>query len=709
MLTTGTASGKSLGYLLPILAATYSGGRSGDHVGGDTEAIVVDGPEVSDSSGGVGSQWRQRPHTALYLAPTKALAHDQLRRGTELGLDRWRIAAVDGDTSLDERDWARDYASFIVTNPDLLHHSLLPGHPRWRGVLQSLRYVVIDEAHRYRGVFGAHVAAVLRRLRRLAAHYGAYPTFVLASATGGDAAATAAALTGLDANAFTLIDRDSSTRGTVAVSLWQADERAEDLTTDLLTEEVAGGRQAIAFVASRRSAEAIALTARGELQRRGLPPHTVEAYRGGYLAMDRRRIETDLQTGRLRGIAATNALELGVDIAGVDTVVICGYPGSRAALWQQAGRAGRRGHDAVVHVVARRQPLDAYLLDHPGTLFDADTETTVVHPANPYVLGPHLAAAAQELPITDADRTFFGDSGLALADHLAATGRLRKRPGGYFWTHPERAADTIDLRSAGGDAVDLIEESTGRVLGHVDAAAADLMVHPGAVYLHLGETYLCEDRDPGDREVFVRAARPGFLTQAQQESDVVILVERAHRALGRGAIHRGEVEVTSQVTSYLRYDQVTGRVWDSTPLDLPARRSRTTAAWWTLAHTEVPAEVNVGSTAQLDAAVHAAEHVCLGLLPAFAPCDRWDVGAFSDPEHRQTGAVTVFVHDQQAGGTGFADRAYEVAEEWLQVSLERVRDCDCDLGCPACILTACGSNRGLDRAGATELLRRLVP
>ena len=427
------------------------------------------------------------------------------------------------------------------------------------------------------------------------------------------------------------MDRDSSTRGAVAVSLWQPDERAEDLTVDLMTEEVAEGRQAIAFVASRRSTETIALRARSELSSRGLPADTVEAYRGGYLAMDRRRIEADLQGGRLRGIAATNALELGVDIAGVDTVVICGYPGSRAALWQQAGRAGRRGNDAAVHIVARRQPLDAYLLDHPDTLLDTETETTVVHPANPYVLGPQLAAAAQELPLTEADRSYFGDAGLALADDLTNAGQLRKRPGGYYWTRPERAVDAIDLRSARGGAVDLIEEDTGRVLGHVDAGTADLVVHPGAVYLHLGETYLCEDRDPNDHEA-IRPARPTGLPHptaaAQRRCDPA---RADQRAVGRGRIHVGEVEVTSQVTSYLRRDQFSGQVWDSTPLDLPERRTRTAAVWWTLAETELPDELRAGSQARLDAGVHAAEHVCLALLPAFAPCDRWDVGSHSDP------------------------------------------------------------------------------
>ena len=363
----------------------------------------------------------------------------------------------------DERDWARDYASYVLTNPDLLHHSVLPAHARWRGLLQSLRYVVIDEAHRYRGVFGAQVAAVLRRLRRLAAHYGARPTFVLASATATDAVATAGALLGVSAGDIALVDRDFSARGSIDISLWQPDGPAEDDTADLLA-----GRWPRAGRPSPSSRPGgCARSSPGGPARSCTHPGCpvsgatrMSSSRRTAVAIwprDRRRLEADLQSGRLRGIAATNALELGVDIAGVDAVIICGYPGSRAAWWQQAGRAGRRGRDAQVTLVARRQPVDAYLLDHPETLFDAAVEATVLHPDNPYVLGPQLAAAAQELPITEADRSSSARAGLAMADDLARRGVLRRRPGGYFWTRPERAVDRVDLRAAAGDSVDIVE------------------------------------------------------------------------------------------------------------------------------------------------------------------------------------------------------------------------------------------------------------
>lgn len=695
VLTTGTASGKSLGYLLPILSATYSGLAP-----------------VGEAPAGGGAGWRQRPHTALYLAPTKALAHDQLRVCSELGLDRWRIAAVDGDTPREERDWARDYATFVLTNPDLLHHAVLPAHARWRGLLQSLRYVVVDEAHRYRGVFGAQVAGVLRRLRRLAAHYGADPRFVLASATVTDAVPTAAALLGVDVDDIELVDRDSSARGAVEVELWQPDGPPEDDAADLLAELVADGRQVITFVASRRLSEVIARAARERLE--ALPGarvdgRIVEAYRGGYLASDRRRLEAALQSGALRGVAATNALELGVDIAGVDAVVVCGYPGSRAAWWQQAGRAGRDGRDARVVLVARRQPLDAYLLEHPELIFDAPVESVVLHPDNPYVLGPQVAAAAQELPITEKDRSFLGTAGLGMAAQLVHRGVLRQRLDGCYWTRPERAVDRIDLRSVSGAAVEIVEQETGRVLGHADAASADLVVHPGAVYLHLGDSYVCEEVDGGQGEALVRRSRPGYLTSPLLETSLSVAQEHRSRPLGDGRIHLGEVEVTSRVTGYLRRDEVTGQVWDSTPLELPEQRIRTSAVWWTLNPATLPAERFADvSDVRLDAGVHAAEHLCLGLLPVFAPCDRWDVGAVSDVRHPQTEQITVFVHDQQAGGTGFADRAYTVADAWLEAAAARIASCECELGCPACILSVCGSSRALDKSTATALLSLLV-
>ena len=681
-LATGTASGKSLGYLLPVLAATTPGTERDE-----------------------GWRWNKRPHSALYLAPTKALAHDQLRASATLGPPGWSIATLDGDSTQDERDWARDYASYILTNPDMLHLSVLPNHQRWAAFLRTLRYVVVDEAHRYRGLFGAQVAAVLGRLRRLAAHYGAQPTFVVASATVGDPAATAGRLIGVEPDEVVLVEQDRSARGAVDIILWRPEDRLEEEAAMLLASAVSAGSQTMAFVGSRRSAEVVARRAQQQL---GLDTtRTISAYRAGYLADDRRALERALQAGSLDGVAATNALELGIDIAGVDTVIITGFPGTRAAFWQQAGRAGRKGRDARVILLERKHPIDAFIFDHPAELFEGAIESAVLHPDNPYVLGPQLAAAAQELPLTNGDTRYFGPAMPSVVSQLERAQTLRRRPGGWFWTRAERAVDQIDLRAAGGDAVDVVELDTGRVLGHVDAISADATLHPGAIYLHRGDTYLCEVLDHDGGEALVRAARPGYLTQARVDASVSITRELQSHPLGRGRVGYGEVEVASQVTGYLRRDELTGTVWDETPLELPRRVRRTTATWFAIPSALVDEEVDARPLA---GGAHAAEHALLGLLPMFAPCDRWDVGGFSDMGASDEDTISIFLHDHQMGGAGFTERGYRRAEEWLRSALIRVESCSCDFGCPACIVSAdCGRvNQSLDKATAASLLRLLV-
>jgi DEAD/DEAH box helicase domain-containing protein len=386
-------------------------------------------------------------------------------------------------------------------------------------------------------------------------------------------------------------------------------------------------------------------------------------------------------------------------------VLISGFPGTRAALWQQAGRAGRKGKDAQVILISRKQPLDAYLFDHPEALFSAPVEATVLHPENPYVLGPHLAAAAQESPLTPADVAYFGPTMLPTVERLVSQGVLRPRSTGWFWTRPERAVDAIDLRSAGGSSVEVVDVPTGRVLGYVDPAAADATVHPGATYLHQGETYLVEELDPETGDALVRAARPGYYTQPRVTAGVTIEATRASRPLGQGTLCLGTVRVTSQVTGFLRRDEVTGDVWDETALEMSVRTLTTDAVWWTLDPRDVP-----GLTpAQLAGGAHAAEHTAIGLLPVYAPCDRWDIGGLSTTQHPDTGLLTVFVHDGQAGGAGFAERGFEVAQEWLTATLERLESCPCLIGCPSCVVSPkCGSfNQVLDKAAAIELLRRV--
>ncbi len=683
IISTPAGSGKTLAYLMPVIAATAEG-RLG---------VSVDSARARVAGG---------RHTALYLAPTKALAHDQARAAAALGPRGWRVGTLDGDSDEAERRFARDHADFVLTNPDMLHFSVLPNHRRWAGFLGALRYIVIDEAHRYQGVFGAHVAQVVRRLRRLASQYGAEPVVALSSATAPNAGDFAGLLAG--APDVAVVDGDASPHGARAVALWRPVNSLREDTARLLARLTDSGAQTIAFVPSRQGAELVSLAAQEQADQ----PARIATYRGGYLAADRRELEADLHSGRILGLASTNALELGVDIAGMDAVLISGYPGKLSSFWQQAGRAGRRGQEALVVLLARENPLDAYLLEHPELVFDAAVEPAVLHPGNPRVLGPHLAAAAQELPLSADDARWFGEATEPTARALAAQGVLRDRGGRFYWTRPDRAVDFISLRAMGDRPIDIIERDTGRVVGTVDEAAADQTVHPGAVYLHQGETFTVDSLDREEKQALVVSARPRYYTQAQGSFDIGVIRETDRRNLGVTEVVRGDVQLDSQVLAYLRRDEVTHEVWDSTPLDLPRRRMSTQAVWWT-----VPAHLarRLGWTdLQLGAAAHAMEHTAIGLLPAFAPCDRWDIGGVSTALHPDTGLATIFVHDGMAGGAGFAHRGFDVAEEWLTATLERLTRCACSDGCPACVVSPkCGNaNQVLDRAGATELLGLLL-
>ena len=690
VLSTGTASGKSLAYQLPALTA------------------------VRSSRGSRG----QRGATVLYLAPTKALAQDQLSALTSLGLDL-RVTTHDGDSSRDQRDWARDYAEYVLTNPDMLHRSLLPGHARWSAFFGSLRYVVVDECHHYRGVFGAHVSQVLRRLRRICAHYGAHPTFVLASATVAEPETAAGRLTGLPMRAVT---DDTSPRGQVTLALWEpsftsyAGEKgapvrraASSESADLLADLVAEGVRTLAFIRSRRGAEQVAITAADLLAEVDASlPGRVAAYRGGYLPEERRAIEQALRDGTLLGLAATNALELGIDISGLDAVIMAGFPGTRAALWQQVGRAGRDAQDALGLMVARDDPLDTYLVHHPEALFGRPVEATVFDPDNPYVLGPHLCAAAQEIPLTDDDLRLFGAAASGVVADLVDAGLLRRRPRGWFWTDRRRAADLTDIRSAGGSPIQLIESETGRVVGTVDGGRAHSTAHEGAVYVHRGETWLVESLDLDEHVAVMSRAEPNYSTSAREITDITIVQERLHKAWGRSRLSLGEVDVSHQVVSYLKRRRPSGEVIGEELLDLPVRALRTTAVWWT-----VPDDLLTDAglaTADLPGAAHAAEHCSIGLLPLVATCDRWDIGGVSTALHGDTGRLTVFVYDGHPGGAGFSERGFEAAREWLAATRDTIASCTCADGCPSCIQSPkCGNqNNPLDKLGAARLLDVLL-
>ncbi|MDP3711676.1 MAG: DEAD/DEAH box helicase [Mycobacteriales bacterium] len=683
VVSTGTASGKSLAYLLPVLSSMLLDDRA----------------------------------TALYLSPTKALATDQLRAVRALNLAAVRAATYDGDTPRDEREWVRRHGRLVLTNPDMVHRGVLPRHSDFASYLRGLRFVVVDECHTYRGVFGSHVAQVLRRLRRVCAKYGSDPVFVLASATASDPETSAGLLTGLPVHPVSI---DASPRGRTEFALWEPPlmpdygggengapvrRSAHAETGDLLADLVVEGARTLAFVRSRRGAESVALGAKRALEE-AAPElgDRVAAYRAGYLPEERRELERRLQSGELLGVAATNALELGVDVSGLDAVLITGWPGTRASVWQQAGRAGRAGQGALAVLVARDDPLDTYLVHHPQALFGQPVEATVLDPSNPYVLGPHLCCAASELPLTEADLPLFGEPDevrLLLAD-LVRRGVLRSRANGWFWTSRERPE--ADIRGTGGPPVRLVESATGRLLGTVDSSSSHSQAHTGAVYLHQGETWVVERLDLDESVALVRRDDPDWSTSARDITDIRVVEELRSRQLDGVRLSFGTVDVTHQVVSFLRKRVGSGEVLGEEPLDLPARELRTRAVWYTV-DAALLETADLGWEA-VPGAAHAAEHAAIGLLPLFATCDRWDIGGVSTALHEDTGLATVFVYDGHPGGAGFSERGFARATDWLLATREAIASCECETGCPSCVQSPkCGNgNEPLDKAAAVRLL-----
>ena len=773
VLATGTGSGKSLAAWLPALS--------------DVLAAQSPGADSRISAHG------RRP-TTLYLSPTKALAADQAaslgrligeleavqrEAGTPTGsLRTVRAGTCDGDTPLPERDWVRAHADVVLTNPDFLHFSLLPGHERWTRLLRGLRYVVIDECHAYRGILGAHVALVLRRLLRLVARLrprGPQPVVLCASATAAEPALTAARLIGVEPDDVVAVTDDAAPAGERTLALWQPAlrdpwmlpapdvEPAQDSAratepdsgdpgedpsarrsavveaAELLVDLLSVGARALVFVRSRRSAEVVAERARHTLGL-SLPEliGTVSAYRGGYLPEERRALEADLRSGRLRALATTNALELGIDVTGLDAVLIAGWPGTRVSLGQQAGRAGRAGTRGLAVLIASDNPLDAYLVHHPEAVFAAP-EATVFDPANPYVLAPHLCAAASEAPLRAEDLALFGLPDDALLRELENRSALRRRPTGWFWNInlPGRPQDLTSLRGDGPPEVPVVEADTGTVVGTVDGAAADSTVHEGAVYVHQGRVYVVEQLADDVALVRQRAA-VGYRTRARSRSSVRIIAEREQQVWGRpvGGGDRlddgpepsahtaddgreapgaaaitwsfGSVEVTSQVTGYQRMALPGGEVVSQHALEMDEHVLPTAAVWWTIP--QETCEAAGLEPTDLPGALHAAEHASIGMLPLLATCDRWDIGGLSTAAHPQTGAPTVFVHDGHAGGAGFAERGYRAGREWLAATLTVIEGCGCASGCPSCVQSPkCGNNNEpLDKAGAAALLRLLL-
>ena len=671
--TTGTASGKTLAFNLPVL-----------------DAIARD-PKAR----------------ALYLYPTKALAQDQARSLTALGVPGVRPAIYDGDTPTDQRRQVRTWANAILSNPDMLHLGVLPHHDRWGDVLANLEYVIVDEAHVYRGVFGSHVANVLRRLRRLAAVYRAEPQFLLASATIANPGELASTLTGLEA---TVVSGDSAPRAERTIVLWNPPVTDEELNlrasalgegARLLAELVERGLRTLCFAKSRRAAELIhrfALERLGREYKDRLSP-----YRAGYTPAQRRDIEQRLAAGELLGVSATDALELGIDIGLLDCVISVGFPGTVASLRQQWGRAGRQGHGVAV-LVASDDALDQYFMREPEALLGRRVEAAILDHANPRVLDGHVLAAAYEAPLDDDDRATLGDEALERAAELP---ELRRTAAGFTWTGRDYPAARISLRSAGVDSVLVVEAESGTVLGIVERERAYSTVHAGAVYLHLGEPYLVSELDLAAGAALVEPFSADWYTQAKK--DTTTAIEEAVLAEERAGVDLsfGRVSVTEHVVAYQRKSTRDGAVLETVALDLPPATFETEAVWF------VPSSSVLDGLEQMPkllSSLHAAEHALIALLPLFAMCDRWDIGGLSTNVHFQTGAPTVFVYDGHPGGVGIAERGYAVFGDWVADTAKLLTGCPCESGCPSCVQSPkCGNlNEMLDKAGALTLLRRML-
>ena len=670
LVTTGTASGKTLAFNLPVLNELVGQPKS----------------------------------RALYLYPTKALAQDQFRSLAALHIPQIKSAIYDGDTPVEQRGQIRKWANVVLTNPDMVHVGVLPNHDRWGDFLSNLAYVIIDEAHVYRGVFGSHVANVLRRLRRLARIYGAEPQFVLASATISNPGELGASLLG---EPVAVIGDDAAPRTERTIVLWNPPllDGELGLRASALAEAarlqamfVDRGLRTLTFAKSRKAAE---LIHRFTAERLG-DDASLSPYRAGYTAGERREIERRLAGGELLGVSATNALELGIDIGLLDAVISVGFPGTVASLRQQWGRAGRRGNGLAV-LVATEDALDQFFMREPDKLLGRRVEAAILDQANPRVLAGHVRSAAYEAPLTAADEATLGREAIATArsDPL-----LKETPAGIVWAGKDHPAARVPLRSTDPDSFTVVDGSTGAVLGLVERSRAYTTVHEGAVYLHRGESFLVRELDLTTLHAVVEPFSGTWYTQAKQETMTQIVEpRRVEWRLGL-ELAFGEIEVTEQVVGYERKTISGQERLELVALELPPTTFSTEAIWF-LPEAHQLAELD--EMPRLLGTLHAAEHALIALLPLWAMCDRWDIGGLSTNIHPQTGRPTVFVYDGHAGGVGITERGFEQFEGWVRDTGALIRGCPCHDGCPSCVQSPkCGNlNDMLDKAGALTFLERL--
>jgi DEAD/DEAH box helicase domain-containing protein len=661
VIATGTASGKSLGFHLPVL-----------------ERLL------------------QEPGaTALYLFPTKALAQDQLKGVTRLAaghpdvLRALHAGVYDGDTQASTRRRLRDEGNLILSNPDMLHQGILPQHSKWGRFFRGLRFVVVDEMHAYRGIFGSHVANVLRRLERVARHHGAEYRTVLCSATIRNPGELARALTGRE---VTVVDDDGSPRGERHFAFWNPpyrdDTRVERRSSNaegcaLVTGLIEHGAQTLAFTKSRVAAELVYRYARERLGR-GRPglEERIRPYRGGYLPEERREIERALFAGELRGVISTNALELGVDIGGLDAVVMIGAPPTLASAWQQAGRAGRKAEPALAVLVAYNETVDQYLMRHPDYFFGRSPEAACVDPQNPYILARQLACAAYELPLGPADAAAFGPQTAAILEALDEAGETRTIDGRAYWAKTEFPAHQVNLRTISDDTYTIMNAKAGNaVIGMVDAISALELVYPEAIYLHEGETHYVRELDLEQKVAFVEPREVDYYTQPVLDTQVRVRDEVQRRDWRGESPRYGELTYAWQTVAMkkIRFHSLDAIGYH--PLALPRLTLDTTGFW--LAPSEAAWVAVARAGLSPIEGLMGVRNLFLTLLSMLAMCDPADLGGVIDSSN--LGRPALFVFDRYPGGLGFAEQGYARLEELARGALDHVAACPCDGGCPSCV------------------------
>ncbi len=701
VVVTGTASGKTLCYNLPIL-----------------ETLLSD-PDAR----------------ALYLFPTKALAQDQFKglldlvNQDEVTGAKLRPGVYDGDTPTAQRRRIKAESNLVLSNPDMLHSSILPYHPKWARFFAQLRYVVVDEIHMYRGILGANVSCVLRRLIRVCEHYGAHPVFLSASATIANPGELSGRLIGRDVE---VVDNDGSPRGRKYFCLWNPtpignDQLARRSATEdavwLMTEAIESGSQSLTFTRTRQAAELVNRYVQDELRERRSPyVDNVRAYRGGFLPNERREIESDLFDGRLRGVAATNALELGVDIGSLDVAILVNYPGTIASTWQQAGRSGRRHDESLAILIAGNDPVDQYLLRHPNYFFEQSPEHAVVDPENPYVLANHLKSAAFELPLDAAATERFGELAPTIADVLSDAGELSHINGEYYYSGGgQNPAHAISLRHMSDDTFSIILVSDkskrgipeqlprlakhfstkpkGRarlggtprnelpqgfeVIANVDEISAPELVYPEAVYLHNGESYFVRKLDLDNKVAYVERHEMDYYTQAVLESNVLITEPQEDScALSELAtLVFGEVDVSWKTVAFKKIKFSTRENVGFGSVDIPAQNLPTTAFW--LSPSDSIRAAMSAEKLKPSEGLCGLRNLAVVALPMVAMCDSRDISGVVDGKN--LGKSAMIVYDRYPGGLGYAEKGFQHIESLLAICADLVTQCPCEEGCPSCV------------------------